>query len=270
MNRLSSRISTPEWQERYGSWLLVPRRSRAIIHFLGGAFIAAAPHLTYRRLLEFLGRQGFAIVATPFVSSFNHSEIADEVLRQFDLTRTWLERTQQLETDLPVFGLGHSMGSKLHLLIGSLFTTQRWGNVLVSFNNYAAKRSIPLLEQLLPALDFDLEFTPAPAEMLRLIDTRYAVPDNLLVKFRSDDIDQTRDLSAVLQPRFPQQTTVLRLPGNHLTPTAQELGWQPSTSFTPLDAVSQWIRQEVYRDLDALQGAIAEWLLCRCESQPSN
>jgi hypothetical protein len=264
MNRISSRLATPQWQERYGSWLLIPRRSRALVHFLGGAFIAAAPHLTYRRLLDSLGQQGFAIIATPFVSSFNHTEIADEVLRQFELTRTWLVRTQQLEPELPVFGLGHSMGSKLHLLIGSLYGPERLGNVLISFNNYAAKRSIPFLDQLLPALDLDLEFTPTPQETLKLIATRYAVPDNLLVKFRNDDIDQTRDLNGVLQQRFPQQTTVLRLPGNHLTPAAQELSWQPSNSFSPLDAVGQWIRQEVYRDIDTLQGAIADWFVARC------
>ncbi|MCZ8057546.1 MAG: DUF1350 family protein, partial [Microcystis sp. LE19-12.2C] len=40
------------WQEIAGNWVFLPRRPRGIIHFLGGAFVAAAPNITYRWLLE--------------------------------------------------------------------------------------------------------------------------------------------------------------------------------------------------------------------------
>ena len=48
------------WQEISGNWVYIPRQPRGVIHFLGGAFVAAAPHLTYRLLLEELGKQGYA------------------------------------------------------------------------------------------------------------------------------------------------------------------------------------------------------------------
>src|SRR3712207_8300559 len=38
------------------SWVLIPPRPKGIVHFLGGAFVATAPHVTYRWLLEQLGR----------------------------------------------------------------------------------------------------------------------------------------------------------------------------------------------------------------------
>ncbi len=41
-----------DWREVAGNWLLVPPNPVGIIHFLGGAFVAAAPSVTYGWLLE--------------------------------------------------------------------------------------------------------------------------------------------------------------------------------------------------------------------------
>jgi predicted alpha/beta hydrolase len=136
-----------EWQEVYGNWVLVPPRPLAIVHFLGGAFVAAAPQVTYRALLEFLATQGFAIVATPFVNTFDHTTIAQRVMRNSNLAFDYLEN-RAIGRRLTIYGIGHSMGGKLHVLIGSLFPQERAGNILISFNNYPAKRSIPMLEQV--------------------------------------------------------------------------------------------------------------------------
>ncbi|MGB3202893.1 MAG: DUF1350 family protein, partial [Nodosilinea sp.] len=59
------------WQEVSGNWILVPPNPTAIVHFLGGAFVAAAPSVTYQWLLENLARQGYLIVATPFINTFD-------------------------------------------------------------------------------------------------------------------------------------------------------------------------------------------------------
>lgn len=48
----------------------------AIIHFLGGAFVAAAPHLTYRWLLEALYQEGYAVISTPFINTFDHGKMS--------------------------------------------------------------------------------------------------------------------------------------------------------------------------------------------------
>lgn len=257
-----------DWREISGNWILVPPYPTAIIHFLGGAFVAAAPHLTYRWLLENLASQGYLIVATPFINTFDHGAIAQEVVITFDQALRYLYKRVLLpQPPLPIYGVGHSMGCKVHLLINSLWEVERAGNIYMSFNNYPAKRSIPFLEQVLdqvvqfnPALNFNVEFTPDPETTLGLVAHQYPVGRNLLIKFRSDTIDQTRPLSEVLVRRFSSQTTIQILPGSHTTPIAQDIAWQPGTSFSPLDAIGQFMKQEFYRDLNQLKQTVLEWL----------
>ncbi|NEP28436.1 DUF1350 family protein, partial [Moorena sp. SIO3I6] len=109
-----------DWQEISGNWVLIPNRPTGIIHFLGGAFIATAPQVTYRLLLEELARQRYAVIATPFVNTLDHIAIARDVLNRFETTLNRLQVTNALRKRyLPIYGIGHSMGCKLHLLIGS-------------------------------------------------------------------------------------------------------------------------------------------------------
>lgn len=259
-----------DWQEVSGNWVLVPPRPKGIVHFLGGAFVATAPHVTYRWLLEQLARQGYGIIATPFVNTFNHTAIARDVLNRFEQILDYSKATATLRRRyLPIYGLGHSMGCKLHLLIGSLFCVERAGNILISFNNYPARRAIPFLEQLdtMPLVQqfnirpaFDVEFTPSPLETESLIDQSYNVRRNLLIKFTNDDIDQTTTLTLVLQKRFADLVTIQLLKGTHLTPLGQDITWQTGTAFSPFDALGQWMKQEVYRELNQLKRVILQWL----------
>lgn len=257
------------WQEVSGNWFLVPERPRAIIHFLGGAFVAAAPHLTYRWLLEALYTEGYAVIATPFVNTFDHGAIAQETLVTFEQGLTFLCKRRPELRELPIYGLGHSMGCKVHLLIGTIHRAKRAGNVFVSFNNYPARKSIPLLEQAIAQatqfapdlkLDSRLEFIPSPEQTLDLIASQYETPYNLLVKFRSDTIDQTRPLSDVLIGRFPQTTTIRIIKGTHTTPIAQDVQWEASSSFSAFDAIGQFVKQEFYRDIKVLRAEVLYWL----------
>jgi len=261
-----------DWQELYGNWVLVPDRPVAMIHFLGGAFVATAPQLTYRRMLERLALEGYAIVATPFVNTFDHHAIAQTVYRNFNRAVESLFETTLRRRYLPIYGIGHSMGCKLHLLIGSQFPVERAGNILISFNNYAARDAVPLVEQVtsifsqfssmfsstVPA--FEMEFTPSPIETTRIISEGYQVPRNLLIRFRDDTIDQTRGLRTVLEDRFPDMVVARTLSGNHLTPLGPDVKWQTGDAFAPWDAIAQWMRQEVYRDLHQLERTIIHWL----------
>ncbi|HEY9611835.1 DUF1350 family protein [Allocoleopsis sp.] len=250
-----------DWQEVSDSWILIPPRPKGIVHFLGGAFVATAPHVTYRWILEQLGRQGYAVIATPFVNTLNHTAIARDVLNRFETTLYRLQtKTILSKRYLPIYGVGHSMGCKLHLLIGSLFSVERAGNILISFNNYPAKRAIPFIEQLNINPTFDIEFTPSPIETNDLIAQRYEVRRNLLIKFTNDDIDQTASLTQVLQQRFPNMVAVQTLQGNHLTPLGQDVNWKAGDVFTPFDAIGQWMKQGVYRDLNQLKREIVRWL----------
>ncbi|KAL8113991.1 hypothetical protein AgCh_021050 [Apium graveolens] len=140
--------SSGDWNEVEGAWILKPRNStpRAIVHFVGGIFVGAAPQLTYRLFLERLSEKGLYVIATPYASGFDHFLIADEVQFKFDRCLRFL---QEPVKDLPTFGLGHSLGSLVHLLIGSRYAVQRNGNVLMAFNNKEASMAIPLFSPVI-------------------------------------------------------------------------------------------------------------------------
>ncbi|MBD2627267.1 DUF1350 family protein [Trichormus variabilis] len=248
-----------DWKEIRGNWVVIPRNPIGIIHFLGGAFVATAPHLTYRWLLEQFAEKGYVVIATPFINTLDHSAIAQSVLLNFERTLERLHDSGELrKLYLPTYGVGHSMGCKLHLLIGSRFKVERAGNILISFNNYTAREAIPLVEQLNSTLA--IEFTPTPTETNQLVQDSYQIRRNLIIKFSNDNLDQSTALTKILQNRFPEMVTVQTLSGNHTTPLGQDIKWQPGTSFTPFDALGQWFKQEVYRDLNQLKKSLLLWL----------
>ncbi len=250
-----------EWQEISGSSVLLPRYPIAIIHFLGGAFVGTAPNFTYRWLLEQLGKEGYAIIATPFVNTLDHLAIARNVLNRFESILERLQSNNSLgQGYLPIYGIGHSMGCKLHLLIGSLFSVERAGNILISFNNYPVKKAIPFLDKIDIDDSLNLEFTPSPDETKVIITKDYEVRRNLLIKFTQDNIDETMILTSILTEKYPTLLALQSLSGNHLTPLGQELNWQAGEVFTPLDAVGQWVKQSFSRDLYKLKDEILRWL----------
>ncbi len=56
--------------------------------------------------------------------------------------------------EVPVIGVGHSLGCKVHVLLNSLPEArqaagrERAANVHIAFNNFGAKQSIPILSEL--------------------------------------------------------------------------------------------------------------------------
>jgi hypothetical protein len=247
------------WKPIGQNWVLLPpRRTVAVVHFLGGAFVGAAPQFSYSKLLEVLADRGYAIVATPFINTLDHQAIATTVLNQFETTLERLHRGRLLPVGLPIYGMGHSMGCKLHLLIGSVFAIERAGNILMSFNNFDADRAIPFAEWLNQSVS--VQFTPTPSQTYRLIQQRYPTARNLLIRFQNDDLDQTRQIATILASLFPEKVTLRQLQGNHLTPLGQTLTWQSQRAFSPLDALGQWFQQEFFRDQRQLEQTILEWL----------
>ncbi|XP_042388599.1 uncharacterized protein LOC121980570 [Zingiber officinale] len=137
-----------DWSEIEGAWVVRPknRSPTAVVHFVGGIFVGAAPQLTYRLFLERLSKKGALVIATPFASGFDHFLIADEVQFKFDRCLRFL---QDSVNDLPTFGIGHSLGSVIHLLIGSRYAVQRCGNILMAFNNKEASSAVPLFSPVI-------------------------------------------------------------------------------------------------------------------------
>ncbi len=251
-----------EWQEISGNWVYLPRREvKGIIHFLGGAFVATAPQVSYRSILEQLSQAGYGIIATPFLNTFDHFAIARAVLNNFETVVERLQKTNKLKTGyLPIYGVGHSMGCKLHLLIGSLYDVERAGNILISYNNYPASKAVPFMEQFNVTPVLNIEFAPSPGETEQLIVEQYNVRRNLLLKFTQDDLDQSAKLNSILQDRFRDLVTLKTLTGNHLTPLNQKFQWQTGDFFTPIDAIGQWFNQGMSRNLQSLQRELITWL----------
>ncbi|XP_048557270.1 uncharacterized protein LOC125538002 [Triticum urartu] len=140
--------STGDWTEIEGAWVLRPKSSEPsfVVHFIGGIFVGAAPQVTYRYFLERLADKGALVIATPYASGFDHFFIADQVQFKFDRC---LRNLVEPVNDLPTFGVGHSLGSVIHLLIGSRYAVQRSGNILMSFNNKEASLAIPLFSPVI-------------------------------------------------------------------------------------------------------------------------
>ncbi len=208
------------WRQQGNLWQLRPNRPQALVEFIGGSYLAATPQLSYRRLLEDLAQLNIAVHAWAYVPGFDHQALAREAWSELrEARRRLIERSGSLP---PSLRLGHSLGCKLLLLAPD---GGRGSNSLValSFNNFAADRSIPLLGDLAPRLGVETEFSPSPAETLRLISRHYLQPRNLVVRFGRDELDQSDDLIAALRQRSEDASEVLHLPGDHLTPASAGL-----------------------------------------------
>eukprot|EP00898_Chlorokybus_atmophyticus_P002317 jgi/Chlat1/3086/Chrsp21S08796 len=145
--------------------LAPPRRllsaPRGVIHFLGGAFIGAIPEVTYRTVLEGLAADGYVVIANPFRLTFRHVDSCQEANDRFMATYNALcaqgfttpRGTAVDIASLPVYGIGHSNGALLHLLIGAVCSNVNvQANVLISYNNKPAADAIPFVEQVLPSV----------------------------------------------------------------------------------------------------------------------
>ena len=209
----------PRWRQHNDLWVLEPDDPpRGLIEFIGGSYLAATPQLSYRRLLEALAALGWRLHAWSYVPGFDHQSQANAAWRRFRQERASLG----LSSDQRPLRLGHSLGCKLHLLApdggrGSC------GLVALSFNNFSAERSVPLLAELGQQFNFRSEFSPSPQETLEQVRKCYQQPSNLLVRFQRDGIDQSRRLLAVLQERSSDQSRLLELPGDHLSPSSAGL-----------------------------------------------
>eukprot|EP00271_Cylindrocystis_brebissonii_P011905 TRINITY_DN2991_c0_g1_i1.p1 TRINITY_DN2991_c0_g1~~TRINITY_DN2991_c0_g1_i1.p1 ORF type:complete len:436 (+),score=47.30 TRINITY_DN2991_c0_g1_i1:26-1309(+) len=138
---------------------------KAIIYFLGGAFIGATPDVTYSLLIESLAEAGYLVVATPYNVTFDHEGSTRTIHQRFITCLTFMEANgvrsagitgAQVEK-LPVYGVGHSNGALMHALIGCLGEDEARNclpsaNVLISYNNRPAVDAVPFFDQLGPAL----------------------------------------------------------------------------------------------------------------------
>ncbi len=205
------------WRRIGQTWCIWPARPIALVEMIGGSYLSASPQLSYRRLIEALALKKIAVHAWGYVPGFDHQTQANEAWQNLRNCKANLEaRVGAIPSPIR---LGHSLGCKLHLLAPDGGRNSK-GLITLSFNNFAADRSIPILGKVAPSLGFHSEFSPSPKETMRLIYEHYLQPKNLLISFGQDKLDQSDVLLECLKKRRGDASKALKLEGDHLTPAS--------------------------------------------------
>ena len=197
-----------------------PSRPVGLIEIIGGSYISIKPEVTYKRLISALLQKNYAVHAWSYIPNFDHQFQANHAWKQFRQSRKILEK--RVGFIAKSIRLGHSLGCKLHLLAPDGGRNCN-GLVAISFNNFKADKSIPMLSKMSQKLNFATEFSPSPAETLKIIREDYEQINNLLIKFKNDNLDQSNLLLKSLKERSFDNSEIIQLEGNHLTPVSAGL-----------------------------------------------
>uniref|UniRef100_M1BVA3 Uncharacterized protein n=1 Tax=Solanum tuberosum TaxID=4113 RepID=M1BVA3_SOLTU len=214
-------------------------KPKAIIKFVGGAFIGAVPEVTYSYLLENLAREGYLIICVPYNVTFDHAQVTRQVFERFHACFDSILASGLPDSgfsaaeivDLPLYSVGHSNGALIQALVGSYFCEKiPKANVIISYNNRPASEAVPYFEQLgllvgqmVPVISPAYSMAQsASGDALRvLLDTAGTIipdydPETVVsltkfadqlpsvfgeVKFDNDAIDETDGIEETLKPR---------------------------------------------------------------------
>ena len=189
-----------------------PSNPKKIIEFIGGSYLAARPDFAYKRFIENLLKKNYAVHAYRYIPKFDHQEIAFNAWKDFKSCKEVL--LKRLNKELKTVRVGHSLGCKLHLISpDGGRSCEKF--ISISFNNFSANNSIPLLKNISQKFEFRSEFSPSPKRTLKIINNTYNQNKNLLIKFDSDKLDQTESLLSVLKSRENDNSKGLLMKGNH-------------------------------------------------------
>ena len=194
-----------------------PSRPIGLIELIGGSYISIRPEVTYKRLISGFLKRNFAVHSWGYVPNFDHQLQANYAWKQFRQSRKIFEKRVGLKPKS--IKLGHSLGCKLHLLAPDGGRNCD-GLVAISFNNFKADKSIPMLGKVSQKLNFQTEFSPSPLETLFFIREHYEQVNNLLIRFKGDNLDQNNLLLKSLKARDYDKSKIIQLDGNHLTPVS--------------------------------------------------
>ena len=189
-----------------------PSNPKQIVEFIGGSYLATKPDLAYKRFIANLLKKNYAVHAYQYIPQFDHQEISSKAWKDFKSCKKLL--SLRICKELKTVRVGHSLGCKLHLISpDGGRNCERF--ISISFNNFSANNSIPLLKNISKNLDFRSEFSPSPNRTLKIITNTYIQNKNLLIKFDDDKLDQTESLLSALKLRANDNTKGLLMKGNH-------------------------------------------------------
>ncbi len=218
-----------------------PTRPVGLVEIIGGSYISIKPEVTYKRFISGLVKKNFAVHSWGYIPNFDHQIQANQAWKQLRLSRKILnQRVGRIPKSIR---LGHSLGCKLHLLAPDGGRNCN-GLVAISFNNFKANKSIPMLRKMSQRLNFKTEFSPSPAETLNLIKEQYEQINNLLIRFKNDNLDQNNLLLKSLKERDSDRSEIIELDGNHLTPVSMGIrdqlakyNYQNSLKYQKIDLI---------------------------------
>ena len=189
-----------------------PSNPKKIVEFIGGSYLATKPDFAYKRFIENLVKKNYAVHAYRYVPQFDHQEISSKAWKDFKSCKKVLFK--RLNKELKTVRVGHSLGCKLHLISpDGGRNCEKF--ISISFNNFSANKSIPLLKNISKKLDFRSEFSPSPNKTLKIINNTYIQNKNLLIKFDDDKLDQTESLLSALKFRANDNSKGILMKGNH-------------------------------------------------------
>jgi len=238
-------------------------RPTAIIHFVGGTFFGSNPELWYRSLLESIVRStSVAIVVTPipvtlFKNPLQHIRLSQKLQTSFK--HAWFtvledEYGADVLQDIPLCGLGHSLGARLLTVLTTLdqnlpMEIERRGRVatasippyksmcLISFTNYGAKVGIPGVAALRKQSKKREQYRTKKNKSVQrsrgrksVSNTRYSDYDRYDDNYDPDDNGSTADeewaeLVEELQETVSEQAYRIQ---TALTPNTKDLEFVPS------------------------------------------
>ena len=189
-----------------------PPNPKKIVEFIGGSYLGTKPDLTYKRFIESLISKNYAVHAYKYTPQFDHQELALKAWKDFKNCNRAL--SNRIGKSISAIRIGHSLGCKLHLISpdGGRNCEKL---ISISFNNFSASRSIPFLKKISQKLEFNSEFSPSPERTYEIIKKTYNQKNNFLIKFTSDELDQTDRLLSCLKARREDNTKGIMLKGTH-------------------------------------------------------
>jgi Protein of unknown function (DUF1350). len=135
---------------------------KAIIHFIGGTLFGSYPLQFYKQLLERVARLSNSIVVATSIpvtltkNPLNHFQLAKNIAIDFNKAYRYVivdEYGEDVASEMKIVGLGHSLGSRLQMIISTSkklnrIGFERDGNIFIAFNNYNAYSSVPGVKRL--------------------------------------------------------------------------------------------------------------------------
>jgi hypothetical protein len=197
---------------------------------------------------------------------------------------------------MPVFGLGHSLGAKLHVIRHSTGAEGARSEPLavMAFNNFGLSDSLTLAKEALQAFqggsvsptvdavwnmlqplaqqaakNAGMEFTPDPGEMEDMIRAGYAAKSTRIIGFGIDQLDCGADLSDAASETGSGPVVCRDLPGNHLTPVFFSVGDLAGAALSGQGAMGQRAAKAAQKqrfevgdqeELEALLEELVAWL----------